>query len=45
MLALIPVFPHALLSTDYVHGIADHALKLLSALKFPPSEDVPLSTL
>jgi hypothetical protein len=34
-----------LLLADCVHGFAYHALKLISALKFPPSEGVPLSTL
>jgi hypothetical protein len=34
--------PPAFLLVDCAHGIASRALKLIFALKFPPSEDVPL---
>jgi hypothetical protein len=40
-----PHIPTCCLLAEWVHDIADHALKLISALKFPPSKDVPLSTL
>jgi hypothetical protein len=45
MLALILMHPPAFLLSDCVHDIASRALKLISALKFPPSKDVSLSTL
>jgi hypothetical protein len=45
MLALILMHPSAFLLADCVHGIAGRALKLIYALKFPPSEDVTLLTL
>jgi hypothetical protein len=35
MLVLILRYPPAFLLVDCVHGISDHALKLISALKFP----------
>jgi hypothetical protein len=42
---LILAHPIAFLLADCALGIADRALKLISALKFPPSEDVSLLTL
>jgi hypothetical protein len=45
MLALILMYPLALLLANCVHGIADHALKLIFVSNFPPTECVPLSTL
>jgi hypothetical protein len=38
MLALILMYLRLLLANQ-VHGISDHALNHISALKFPPSKD------
>jgi hypothetical protein len=45
LLVLILMHPPTILIIDCAHGITGRALKRISALKFQPSEDVPLSTL
>jgi hypothetical protein len=35
------MYPTAFLLVNQVHGISDHALKLISASKFPPSDSFP----
>jgi hypothetical protein len=42
LLVHIPMHPPAFLLVNCAYGIASHALKLISAPTFPPSEDVPL---
>jgi hypothetical protein len=45
LLALILMRPFVVLLAIWVHDIADHALKLISAPNLPPSEGNSLSTL